>query len=105
MNEIKKHVFVCVNERNERNPKGCCAYKDSLEIMTQLKRTIKDKGIKDIRVNKSGCLGCCENGVSCVIYPEGTWYTIPNKEKSILEISESIINGEISKNYLMYSDK
>jgi (2Fe-2S) ferredoxin len=56
-------------------------------------------------VNKSGCLGCCENGVSCVIYPEGIWYTIPNKEKSILEISESIINGEISKNYLMYSDK
>ena len=75
MNEIKKHVFVCVNERNERNPKGCCASKDSLKIMTQLKRTIKDKGIKDIRVNKSGCLGCCENGVSCVIYPEGTWYT------------------------------
>jgi len=105
MNEIKKHVFVCVNERNERNPKGCWASKDSLEIMTQLKRTIKDKGIKDIRVNKSGCLGCCENGISCVIYPEGTWYTIPNNEKSILEISESIINGEISKNYLMYSDK
>lgn len=105
MNEIKKHVFVCVNERNERNPKGCCASKDSLEIMTQLKRTIKDKGIKDIRVNKSGCLGCCENGVSCVIYPEGTWYTIPKNEKSILEISESIINGEISKNYLMNSDK
>lgn len=105
MNEIKKHVFVCVNERNERNPKGCCASKDSLEIMTQIKRTMKDKGIKDIRVNKSGCLGCCENGISCVIYPEGTWYTIPNKEKSILEISESIINGEISKNYLMYSDK
>jgi (2Fe-2S) ferredoxin len=105
MNEIKKHVFVCVNERNERNPKGCCASKDSLEIMTQLKRTMKDKGIKDIRVNKSGCLGCCENGISCVIYPEGTWYTIPNNEKSILEISESIINGEISKKYLMYSDK
>ena len=103
MNEIKKHVFVCVNERNERNRKGCCASKDSLKIMTQLKRTIKDKGIKDIRVNKSGCLGCCENGVSCVIYPEGTWYTIPNKEKSVLEISESIINGEISKNYLMYT--
>ena len=56
MNEIKKHVFVCVNERNERSPKGCCASKDSLEIMTQLKKLIKEKGVKDIRVNKSGCL-------------------------------------------------
>ena len=47
MNEIKKHVFVCVNERNERSTKGCCASKDSLEIMTQLKKLIKGKGIKE----------------------------------------------------------
>ena len=59
MNDIRKHVFVCVNERNESNPKGCCASKDSLEIMTQLKRAIKEREVKDIRVSKSGCLGCC----------------------------------------------
>ena len=105
MNDIRKHVFVCVNERNESIPKGCCASKDSLEIMTQLKRAIKEREIKDIRVNKSGCLGCCENGVSCVIYPEGIWYTIPNEEKLILEISESIISGIISEDYLMNKDK
>jgi len=39
MNEIRKHVFVCVNERDENNPRGCCSSKGSLEVMTLLKRT------------------------------------------------------------------
>ena len=28
-----KHVFVCVNERDENNPRGCCSSKGSLEVM------------------------------------------------------------------------
>ena len=105
MNSIRKHVFVCVNERDGNNPKGCCASKKSLEVMTQLKKVVKEHGIKDIRVNKSGCLGCCENGISCVIYPDGIWYTIPNEQKAILEISESIVKEEIANDYLMYKKK
>ncbi|HII12574.1 MAG TPA: (2Fe-2S) ferredoxin domain-containing protein, partial [Candidatus Thalassarchaeaceae archaeon] len=57
MVKIQKHIFVCVNERNSDNPKGCCSSKNSLEIMTKIKRITKKSGIGNIRVNKSGCLG------------------------------------------------
>ena len=104
MNEIRKHVFVCVNERDEKNPRGCCSSKGSLEVMMLLKRTIKQKGISDIRVNKSGCLGCCEKGISCVVYPDSEWYTIPNEKDAILVMAKNIISGEKTTDYLMYDD-
>ena len=101
MVKIQKHIFVCVNERNTNNPKGCCSSKNSLEIMTKIKRIIKNSGIENIRVNKSGCLGNCEKGVACVIYPEGIWYTIPDEEKAIIEISNHILGGEKASDYSM----
>jgi len=101
MVKIQKHIFVCVNERNTNNPKGCCSSKNSLEIMTKIKRIIKNSGMENIRVNKSGCLGNCEKGVACVIYPEGTWYTIPDEEKAIIEISNHILGGEKASDYSM----
>ena len=101
MVKIQKHIFVCVNERNTNNPKGCCSSKNSLEIMTKIKRIVKNSGMENIRVNKSGCLGNCEKGVACVIYPEGIWYTIPDEEKAIIEISNHILGGEKASDYSM----
>ena len=101
MDKIQNPIFVCVNERNTNNPKGCCSSKNSLEIMTKIKRIIKNSGIENIRVNKSGCLGNCEKGVACVIYPEGIWYTIPDEEKAIIEISNHILGGEKASDYSM----
>ena len=57
--------------------------------------------MENIRVNKSGCLGNCEKGVACVIYPEGIWYTIPDEEKAIIEISNHILGGEKASDYSM----
>tara|TARA_B110000196_G_scaffold320325_1_gene341963 strand:- start:5031 stop:5345 length:315 start_codon:yes stop_codon:yes gene_type:complete len=102
MSKIQKHVFVCVNERDIDNPKGCCSSKNSLEIMTKLKRITRKSNILDIRVNKAGCLGSCEKGIACVIYPEGIWYTIPNDDdEAIIKISNHILGDQIASDYLM----
>ena len=70
--QFRKHVFVCTNERSADNPRGCCSSKNSLELLTRLKRTARAAGLNDVRINKAGCLDNCENGPSCVIYPEAT---------------------------------
>ena len=48
------HVFVCTNERPPENPRGCCAGKNSLDILTRLKRVARAEGLGDVRVNKAG---------------------------------------------------
>jgi|TARA_B110000263_G_scaffold194248_1_gene172483 (2Fe-2S) ferredoxin len=101
MTQIKKHIFVCTNQRDPLKTRECCAEKNSLEIMTRLKRAVRASGINDVRVNKSGCLDQCENGVSCVVYPQGIWYTIPDDEEGISKIVEHLAGGRVAEKYLM----
>ena len=37
----RMHVFVCAHERSPKSSRGCCADKNSLELMTRLKRAAK----------------------------------------------------------------
>ena len=67
-----KHVFVCENQRDTSNKKSCGNI--GSQIRTHLKGAILEKGLnKQIRINKSGCLGKCSQGPCLVIYPEGKW--------------------------------
>ncbi len=97
---FRMHVFICTNERPTEHPRGCCSAKRSLDIMTHLKRAARAEGLDDVRINKSGCLGYCEQGPSCVIYPEGTWYTLPDDE-GLDNILNHLKGGEIAQEYSM----
>ncbi len=66
------HFFICTN--GVTNPEKCGS-KDAEEIHAQLKKKCSplfDK--KQLRINKSGCLGHCEKGVVAVIYPHNQWF-------------------------------
>ncbi len=102
--KFRLHAFVCTNQRDPLKARECCAEKNSLEIMTRLKRAVRASGINDVRVNKSGCLDQCENGVSCVVYPQGIWYTIPDDEDAISDIVEHLADGRVAEKYLMVNE-
>ncbi len=81
-----KHIFFCTNERKPGHPRGCCAEKNALKIRAYMKAKIKEFGIKNIRINTSGCLDRCELGPTIVIYPDNIWYNY----SSIVDIDEII---------------
>ena len=70
----KHHVFVCLHERPAGDPRGSCLEKGSDGLLKQLKNACKEAGLDDVRVNKSGCLDNCEQGISIAVYPENVWY-------------------------------
>ncbi len=75
MPPYERHVFVCVNQRDPDNPKGCCAARDAVEIRARLKRMAFEAGLRGrIRINSAGCLDQCATGVTIVVYPEAIWY-------------------------------
>jgi len=100
------HVFVCQNERPADHPRGCCRAKGSQEMHAYMKKRAKELGIKNTRINQSGCLERCEMGPAMVIYPEGIWYTYRTKE-DIDEILQShMIEGKrVERLMLMPEDK
>ena len=99
--QFRKHVFVCTNERAADNPRGCCSSENSLELLTRLKRAARAAGMSDVRVNKAGCLDNCEDGPSCVIYPEGTWYTLPDDDAGLDRILEHLKGGDVAQEFVM----
>ncbi len=101
IHQFRMHVFVCTTERSPDSPRGCCAAKNSLDILTRLKRAARAEGLKDVRVNKAGCLDNCESGPSCVIYPEGIWYTLPEDDEGMERILQHLAGGDVVNEYLM----
>lgn len=63
---IKNHLFICSFGKD-------CAAKNGAELRAQLKTACTD--LEGVRINASGCLGRCGEGIVGVLYPEGKWYT------------------------------
>ncbi|MCX7610066.1 MAG: (2Fe-2S) ferredoxin domain-containing protein [Ignavibacterium sp.] len=75
MKRFEKHVFICNNSRPAGHPRGCCFDKGSKELIDEFKKKVAAAGLnKKIRVNLSGCLDACEQGIAMVVYPEQVWY-------------------------------
>ena len=86
--KYKRHIFVCLNNREEGES---CSEKDSEEILMKLRSHINENGlVHKYNVSKSLCLGHCLNGPTIAIYPDG----IILRKVSLKDVDEII------KNYL-----
>jgi (2Fe-2S) ferredoxin len=70
-----RHVFVCENQRDPGNRKGCCADKGGAAVREELKRLLYERGLRGkVCAHATGCLDQCVRGVTVVVYPEQIWY-------------------------------
>ena len=91
---LERHVFVCTNQRDPDNPKGCCAAKGAAEIRSRLKRLAFEAGLRGrMRINSAGCLDRCEHGVTVVVYPEAVWYGNVTLDDVDELFREHVLNG------------
>lgn len=71
----KAHLFICTNDRGPDGKRASCARRGSVALRDEVKSACKKLGLPkgSFRVNASGCLDRCEQGIVAVMYPEGTW--------------------------------
>jgi (2Fe-2S) ferredoxin len=89
------HLFICTNEKQG---KPCCAAKSASELRDQLKKISKDpsRGWEGrVRVNNSGCLDRCQEGIAAVLYPQGEWFT--NLKSTDVEVLVDAIETALNK--------
>ena len=98
-----RHVFICGHQRPKGSVKPNCFDRGSLNYMKSLKLSAIKAGLTDVRVQKSGCLDYCDHGTTCVVYPEGVWYTI-NDENDLIPILEHLKTGKIAEKQLLKLD-
>ncbi len=88
----EKHILVC-------NGTGCTSSK-SPKILENFKRIIKEKGLENVRVIKTGCFGLCAKGPIVIIRPEDTFYAMVNPEDCEEIINSHIIEGKVVERLL-----
>lgn len=92
----KRHIVVCGGT-------GCLS-SDSLEIINELERIIKERHIEDkVTVNKVGCFGFCSQGPFVKIYPEDRLYHAVKVKDCQRIIDQDIIGGQCIVE-LLYED-
>ncbi len=86
--KIEFHFLICTNVKESGKD---CSSKGGLQMLEELKAWSKTQSFaKKIRINKSGCLGRCEEGVAAVAYPSAEW--IVNATTSDLEAMKQFIS-------------
>jgi len=91
----RRHVFVCLNERDPSDPKGCCKHRGSDEVFKTLKAGAHKAGLGDVRINRAGCFEHCAYGPTVVIYPEAVWYRVQSVEDAQEILRSHIIEGKV----------
>jgi len=94
MKHYKRHLFICINQREPGE--ACCGNFDARKLRKQAKALSKELGIAGddgVRVNSAGCMGRCEEGPIAVVYPDGVWYTYVDEEDLEEIVREHLQNG------------
>ena len=89
----RKQVLVCGGT-------GCTS-SHSMKVIEQLERSIKELGIDDVLIVKTGCFGLCSLGPIMIVYPEGAFYAqmTPEHAKTVAE-THLVKDGHIVKELL-----
>jgi (2Fe-2S) ferredoxin len=80
------YIFFCGNVRDASTARPSCGGACMEELYEYCKKTVKEKkqALLDnnnyVKVNKTGCLGKCEQGPNMVFFPENRWYQYTSKE-------------------------
>jgi NADH:ubiquinone oxidoreductase subunit F (NADH-binding)/(2Fe-2S) ferredoxin len=92
----KRHIVVCGGT-------GCLS-SNSHEILEELKRQIKERGLEDkVTANVVGCFGFCSQGPFVKIFPEETLYRGVKVSDVDKIIEKDILGGEVVEE-LLYVD-
>jgi (2Fe-2S) ferredoxin len=102
MPSFQHHLFICCNQREPGNSRGCCDPEGSAALRTLFKLELAKRQLGPlVRANRSGCLEQCEHGPTVVIYPQGIWYGGVTPEDVPRIIEETLLKGEVLEDLLI----
>ncbi len=88
----RKQVLVCGGT-------GCTS-SHSMKVIAELENALKEYGINDVLVVKTGCFGLCALGPIMIVYPEGAFYAQMTPEHVRTVVEKHLVKGEIVKELL-----
>jgi len=86
MPTFRSHVLVCAGAGCVSS--GCQAVAEAME------QAIEDSGLEsEIKIVRTGCMGSCDLGPVCVVYPEGVFYQKLKPGDGVEIVKEHLLKG------------
>jgi (2Fe-2S) ferredoxin len=88
ISQYRRHILLCAGPK-------CCKEDMGQGVWLYLKKRCDELGLAPGSVYRSrvACLRVCTHGPIAVVYPEGTWYRLVNKEACEEIIQSHLIGG------------
>ncbi len=75
MSCFKAHLFICTKCQYKDSDTALCPEDTAKKFRKSVKDLARINFQKDqVRINASGCLDRCEEGISAVLYPSAEWF-------------------------------
>jgi (2Fe-2S) ferredoxin len=76
MPKPKVHFLICANQRHQGHPRGCCADKGAVDVLTAFGMKLQaSQKFDTVMVSAvKSCLGPCGSGPIVAVYPDNVWY-------------------------------
>ena len=93
MELVRSHVLVCGGT-------GCTS-SGSKQIIDEFEAQLKNFDIdKEVKVIQTGCFGLCALGPIVIVYPEGSFYSMVQKDDVAEIVEQHLLKGKIVKRLL-----
>ncbi len=93
MELVRSHVLVCGGT-------GCTS-SGSKQIISEFEKQLVEFGIdKEVKVVQTGCFGLCALGPIVIVYPEGSFYSMVQKDDVAEIVEQHLLKGKIVKRLL-----
>lgn len=97
----EKHVFICAQSRPPGHPRGSCGEKNGGNVLEAFMNEQQNRGLFNIQITATGCMGPCLNGPTVLVYPEGVMYGAVTPENVATIIDEHLVGGTPVESLLM----
>ncbi len=92
----RKQVLVCGGT-------GCTS-SGSKKVIAALEESLKENGIEDVLVVRTGCFGLCSLGPIMIVYPEGSFYSQVTPAEVPEIVSTHLVAGGHPGNHYLYAE-
>ena len=94
--DYRKQVLVCGGT-------GCTS-SGSKKVIAALEEALKENGIEDVLVVRTGCFGLCSLGPIMIVYPEGSFYSQVTPAEVPEIVSTHLVPGGHPVNKYLYAE-
>ncbi|GGB53729.1 (2Fe-2S) ferredoxin domain-containing protein [Fictibacillus barbaricus] len=95
LNGTMSHVLICNG--------SSCMRKGGEEVTQAIRDEIKKQEMDTlVHTTRTRCNGRCKDACIAIIYPEGTWYKVPDEEAARTIVHQHLLLGEKVKELIVY---